>query len=80
MKTITEISRSLYKYVSGYNKEESIREYSDETFIDDIIYGLGTSFDQSNAFAQGALKFRKELHAHLTKRINEEDPEWLKQN
>ena len=75
-----EIVSDLQRYISGYCKNEHFHNYSDEIFLDDIIYGLGTAYSQDNEYAQGALKFRKELQAHLTKRIKEEDPEWLNQN
>lgn len=80
LKELAEIVVDLQRYISGYVKNEHFSDYSDETFLDDIIYGLGTAYSQKNEYAQGALKFRKELHKHLTKRIKEEDPEWLNQN
>ena len=57
----------LQKYMDTYPVQVGYEAYSKETFIDDILYGLGCSLDKKYMFAQGYDLFKKELIKHLTK-------------
>lgn len=36
---------SLQSYMAGYDKQPSYETYSEETLIDDVLYGLGIALD-----------------------------------
>jgi hypothetical protein len=57
--------RSLVSYVSRYETQSECLNYSDETFIDDFLYGLGVAFDGKHSFAQGYEVWKQKLREHL---------------
>lgn len=58
----------LKKYMQTYDKQFSYLDYSNETFILDILYGLGVALDEEKySFAQGFKEFRKFLKEFLKK-------------
>jgi hypothetical protein len=59
----------LKNYINTYDTQLGYMDYSDECFIDDILYGLGVSLDAKNhSFAGGFMAFKMKLLAHLQKR------------
>ena len=48
-----------------YDKQQGYESYSEETLIDDVLYGLGIALDSRNAYANGYEKFKTRLIAHL---------------
>lgn len=62
MKSVVE---HLTKYIVTYKSQPGWEEYSDELFINDILYGLGVSLSDKNQYATGFTKFKKELLTHL---------------
>lgn len=56
---------SLKDYMDRYDKQQSYESYSEETLIDDVLYGLGIALDSRNAYANGYEKFKTRLIAHL---------------
>jgi hypothetical protein len=55
----------LQEYVRTYSDQACYRDYSDKTFIDDVLYGLGIAFGEQYHGATGYTKFRDVLRQHL---------------
>lgn len=56
---------ALQSYMASYDKQHGYESYSEETLIDDVLYGLGIALDSSNAYANGYEKFKARLISHL---------------
>lgn len=57
----------LKKYINAYDKQYQYLDYSDETLINDILYGLGVALDEKQyMYADGFRKFKERLHDCLT--------------
>lgn len=67
MRTIVAV---MQKYVEGYDKQPHYEDYSDETFISDMLYGIGIALDGRYTFANGFREWKLKLREHL-----ENDPE-----
>ena len=52
-------------YVSTYSNQCEVETYSEATYIDDILYGLGVSLDKKNEWAGGFEGFKERLRRHL---------------
>ena len=60
----------LKRYIDTYDKQFGYLDYTDETIIDDILYGLGVAIDSDEyKFASGFRKFKERLAKHLAKEI-----------
>lgn len=58
---------SFKKYVDTYDKQFKYDEYSDETIINDMLYGLGICINKEEyKFSDGFDKFKRRLIEHLT--------------
>lgn len=58
---------SLRSYMSSYNNQAHYEDYTDQTFIDDVLYGLGVALDpEAHRFATGFDRFKAQLVKHLT--------------
>ena len=56
----------LAEYMRTYDLQPGYEDYSEATFIDDVIYGLGVALDpKSHKFAQGLDIFKAKLIKHL---------------
>ena len=55
----------LKEYVGTYENQGGWEEYRPETYIDDILYGLGTSISDKFKFADGFDRFKEILRDHL---------------
>lgn len=55
----------LTKYMTTYDKQYGYLDYGDETYIDDILYGLGVSLGDEYRTATGFDKFKAVLRQHL---------------
>ena len=54
------------EYMATYHEQEGYENYSAETFIDDVLYGLGVAIEpRDHQFAQGFDRFKKKLTRHL---------------
>ena len=52
---------SLQEYMNTYSNQTGYLDYSDETFINDVLYGIGIALEpEDHQFAQGFRKFLKE--------------------
>jgi hypothetical protein len=68
LKPMEDVVSYLMYYINTYPDQPGYEEYNNETFINDILYGLGVSISEEYRFATGATKF-KEL---LIKQFKEE--------
>lgn len=60
---------SLQKYMKGYPDQIGYLDYSDETFIDDMLYGIGVAIDSAEyGYASGYRKFKERVQAHIDKK------------
>ena len=56
----------LQDYMATYDKQGGYLDYSDETLIEDVLYGLGVALGPKQyAFAQGFRRFKERLAKHL---------------
>lgn len=55
----------LQEYVRTYSDQACYRDYSDQTLIDDVLYGLGLAFGEQYRGADGYDKFKALLRQHL---------------
>ena len=56
----------LQEYMGTYDLQMGYLDYSDETLIDDVLYGLGVSLSpDKHQFANGYDKFKERLRKHL---------------
>lgn len=56
----------LTEYMRTYDKQVGYMDYSDEIFIDDVLYGLGIALDEAEySYADGYRKFKARLKEHL---------------
>jgi hypothetical protein len=56
----------LKRYVDTYDKQPRYLDYTDETIINDVLYGLGVAIGgREYQYANGFEKFKKRLRDHL---------------
>lgn len=61
-KRMEKIVRHFQEYVASYSKQMCYHDYSDETFIHNILYGIGIAFDEKQfRMADGYDKWKKKL-------------------
>ena len=52
----------LQRYIETYDKQYGYQNYTDRTFINDILYGLGVALNPENhQYANGFDRWKKEL-------------------
>lgn len=60
------VVKSFKRYVKTYDTQPGYLDYEDVTYIEDILYGLGTSLDpEKYSFAKGFSEFKKFLIEHI---------------
>lgn len=58
----------LTDYMATYDKQPGYENYSDETLIADVLYGLGVALEgEKYKFGDGFDKFKHVLREHLGK-------------
>jgi len=58
--------QDLVDYMATYELQERWLDCSDETFIDDVLYGLGVALDKNeHRWANGFDIFKEKLRKHL---------------
>jgi hypothetical protein len=65
MADIKKATESLQKYMATYDNQYGYEDYSEETFIDDVLYGLGRALDKKYQWSPGFSKFKEKLLKHL---------------
>lgn len=57
----------LKHYMDTYDSQYGYLDYTDETIIDDVLYGLGVAIGgHKYKFASGFASFKKRLAAHIS--------------
>lgn len=60
------IVAAMQLYVSTYTEQASYQDYSDETFINDMLYGIGLALDRKEFYSgTGFDRFKKRLCGYL---------------
>lgn len=60
---------AMQRYVATYTDQEGYRDYSEDTFINDMLYGIGLALDRNKyACAHGFEAFKDELRKRLAPR------------
>ena len=60
----------LQPYISSYHKQQGYQDYSIETYINDVLYGLGVSISGRYEGAPGFRKFQERLLKQLEGELN----------
>lgn len=55
----------LKAYIDTYDKQRGYLDYSDETIINDMLYGIGMALDDKYMWAKGFAEFKERLKEHL---------------
>jgi hypothetical protein len=64
------IVKRFQKYIATYSDQPSYGSYSDETFLSDMLYGIGVAFDPKFKFYYGYEKWLEVLQFFLgTKKL-----------
>jgi hypothetical protein len=62
---------SLTKYMETYSNQQGYLYYSDETIINDVLYGLGIALNRKEyEWSPGFAKFKQKLIKHLFPKVN----------
>ena len=57
----------LQHYMATYDQQQGYENYSVETFVNDVLYGLGEAIDpEGHQYAQGFRVFKEKLKAYLS--------------
>ena len=57
----------LQQYMQTYDTQRGYLDYSDKTFINDVLYGLGVALNPKQyEFADGFDRFKEHLREHLS--------------
>ena len=63
---VRRIVKKLQDYMSTYDQQPGYLNYTDETIIEDILYGLGIALEpKKHRCANGFSVFKKQLAKHL---------------
>lgn len=65
IKTMENVVADYSKYVNTYGDQGIAEHFGDDTFIDDMLYGMGTALDEKYRFAAGFCDFREMILTHL---------------
>ena len=56
---------SLKEYVDTYDQQSDWERYRSETYVNDVLYGLGISISDEFRYADGFDRFKQVLREHL---------------
>lgn len=56
----------LQHYWNTYTSQSNYEHYTDKTFLDDALYGIGVAISDDFRFAGGYDKFKELLREHLS--------------
>lgn len=65
LRSMEEVVANFQHYVATYHKQSGYELYHDDTFIDDILYGLGKSLDEKYKYRNGFCEFKKFLFEYI---------------
>ena len=66
--TIEQTVEYMIKYINTYKDQFGWKEYTHETFLDDMIYGIGVAMSDQYKMAQGYEKFRADIDEYFKER------------
>lgn len=71
-KRMREAVAKLQAYMSSYSEQAHYEDYTDKTYVDDILYGLGLSLSGLSDFSGpgGYSRFKAYLQDHLDGRVS----------
>jgi len=73
-KRVKLIIEKLQKYINTYSDQYGYLEYSDDTIIKDMLYGLGIALNEKEyTYALGFNKFKKFLHKYIYRKNKRSD-------
>jgi hypothetical protein len=58
--------KRMSEYAATYESQEGCVNYSDQMFIDDMLYGIGIALDDKYQFSDGWAAFQDVLREHLS--------------
>ena len=61
LKPMKDVVAHMRDYVNTYDTQASYEDYSDEIYIDDMLYAIGTSLDAEYKFRNGFVRFKEVL-------------------
>lgn len=65
----------LTRYMNTYDKQTGYLDYTDETIINDVLYGLGVAIGgREYQMADGFAKFKARLAKHIANASGEHSP------
>jgi hypothetical protein len=65
-KRMREAVERLTKYMATYDRQHNYKDYSDYTFIEDVLYGIGIALEPVEyKYGAGFDKFKVRLKGHL---------------
>ena len=68
-KRMVKMVKAFQEYVASYSKQMCYEDYSDETFIHDMIYGIGIALDKKEyTWANGYAKWKAKLVSTVFKK------------
>lgn len=73
LRPMENIVAKFQKYVETYHQQAGYEDYTDDTFVADILYGLGAALDDDFRFANGFLRFKSVLLDKLLEERDEQD-------
>jgi len=63
---MTKIVDEFQRYVADYTKQQQYEDYRDDTFLEDMLYGLGVALDRDEyGMASGYREFKKTVLQRL---------------
>lgn len=70
---IKKATEKLNHFVGTYSKQPNYTQYSNQTFLNDMLYGIGISIDEDKYFAaQGYTEFLKLLQSHINNELEQD--------
>jgi hypothetical protein len=79
-KSIEEAVDFLRHYMNTYDNQSCWMEYEPETYVNDILYGLGVSMSDDFKWGQGYDKFLLELRSYIDGKIDARNKERMDRN
>ena len=76
LKPMEDIVAYIQEYIRTYSSQEGYEDYSDELYIDDMLYAIGVSMKAEYKFRRGFVDFKATL---LNKLLADPDLKLLKE-
>jgi len=73
LRKMEEVVARFQHYIETYDEQPGYEEYTDATFLEDVLYGIGIALSDNYQFGQGHREFKKRLMKHLKEFGEEKD-------